>query len=171
MRLFCLSEIKFLFRLIISMWSKRNRLTVCAKIFEELYWQDMEEDISHHDQFSTSELEELVPGDEADLINTELVTAALENFRTKGEAYYQNVFHSFMDDWRKTLFTVKAVLYTWVLEYEATKEPRSELIGKYIKLTQDIVAGGNTSLVHAILSKLTEQEDGTSKPVLAHEEV
>jgi hypothetical protein len=136
------------------MWSKRNRLTVCVEIFEELYWKDIPEK-SSHEHFTISELETLIPGDKEDKIETKLVKLALLDFKTKGEEYYQAVFAEYMDNWDKTLDTVRSVLYTWILESEATGQPKEELVGKYIKLTQDIVAGGNTGLVHALLSKVS----------------
>ena len=145
------------------MWSKRNRLTVCVEIFEELYWRDVPEK-SSHENFSISELEDLIPGDKADKIDSKLVHQALANFTTKGEAYYQEVFKEYMDNWEKTLDTVRSVLYTWIIESETTGQPKEELVGKYIKLTQDIVAGGNTGLVHALLSKVSGTYHESTKP-------
>jgi transcription termination factor NusB len=136
------------------MWSKRNRLTVCVQIFEDLYWQDIPEKESHI-AFSQEELEDLVPGEKIDVIDYKLVQKALKLWRKNGEEYYQKVFETYMDNWSKTLLSVRAVLYGWVLESEMTGVPKEELVGKYIKLTQDLVAGGNTGLVHALLSKVS----------------
>lgn len=136
------------------MWSKRNRLTVCAQIFEDLYWEDLPEKGSHV-HYSSEELDELVPGEKTDVIDRKLIKNVLKEFHSKGEAYYQAVFQEYMENWEKTLLPVRAVLYGWVIESEMTGVSREDLVGKYIKVTQDLVAGGNTGLVHALLSKVT----------------
>ena len=136
------------------MWSKRNRLTVCVQIFEDLYWQDIPEK-ENHLEFSKSELEDLIPGEKTDQIDYKLVQKALKQYQKLGEGHFQEVFTEYMDNWSKTLLSVRAVLYCWVLESEMTGVDKAELVGKYIKLTQDLIAGGNTGLVHALLSKVS----------------
>lgn len=143
------------------MWSKRNRLAVATRIFSDLFWLDGSlGDV--HTNFTLHELDDILSGEKTDTIDLKLVEKASKYFHEKGEDFFQNEFAVYIDDWHKTLSSVRAVLYTWLIEAEFTQTSRSELVGKYIKLTQDLVAGGSTSLVHALLSKMT----GTYHPAL-----
>lgn len=137
------------------MWTKRNRMAVCTRIFEDLYWKELDIDQTAHRHFDGDELEDLIPGEKISPVDSRLVAEAAEYFHTKGEDYFQDVFSQYMDNWNKTLLPVQSVLYSWIIESDLTGVDRKELVGKYIKATQDLVAGGNTGLVHALLSKVS----------------
>lgn len=144
------------------MWSKRNRMAICCTIYQSLFWR---ESGVNQDAwiFDAEFLDEVLPGEKTDAVDGELVFAQYNNFLLLQNTVLDAAIDPFMQESKKTFDVVQAVLYTFVLErtlVSATEisETGGTMVGKYIKLTQDLIAGGNTGLVHAILSKMVEQD-------------
>lgn len=135
------------------MWSKRNRLAVATTIYENLYW-DYYEFNKEKWLFDADYLQEFLAGEKTDEIDGELVKKAVAEFYAK-KPQIDTILKDYIEYNSKTFLIVYAVLCSFLVEREGLEtEEKERLVGKYIKLTQDLIAGGNTSLVHAILSKI-----------------
>lgn len=135
------------------MWSKRNRLAICSVIYQHIFWESLVQEGLVEPNFDVDLLNEILSGEETDIINDKVVKEAETYFMVHREEIWSKLA-PYMDQWEKTFDIVKAVLYTYILESELFGVENVK-VGKYIKITQDLIAGGSTSLVHAILSKIT----------------
>lgn len=140
-------------------WSKRNRLAVAITIYENLYWDYHNLDKKNW-VFDVDYLQEFLSGEKTDEISGKIVKNALEDYHEKKKKM-DLVLKDYIEDISKTFLIVNAVLYAFLVERDLVEEvsEKEKLVGKYIKLTQDLIAGGNTSLVHAILSKIQPSSD------------
>ena len=144
------------------MWSKRNRTAICFTIYHDLFWREKELlQYDHTDEVELTWLDESIAGDTQDKLDTKLVHRAFEFYRLHQDDVLHAKLDPFLQDRQKTFPIVTAILFTYLIEVElnkTTEDIASTCVGKYIKLTQDYIAGGNTSLVHAILSKMSGKE-------------
>ncbi len=135
------------------MWKKKFRICLFYGIYQYIFWLNIDQekhlDWDHIIAQAFGERNDL----DQEAIKNEF-TNFLENKKTFDQILTQN-----LKEPSKTYLTVKAVLYTFFLEVaflerEDHISQGSNIVGKYIKLTQEIVGGESTGLVHAITSKV-----------------
>ena len=136
------------------MWIKQDRQALSLAIYMHLFRSEAGMDFAL-DGDSIELIEGVVNRDEAAVNKKDL--AKFFDIYTDNSINYTKLIIPHMNNWEKTYEIVKAVIYCYIIERVDLEEQGIEaenLIGKYVKLTQDWVAGGNTGLVHAVLAKL-----------------
>jgi transcription termination factor NusB len=139
------------------MWSKSFRYTLFTGIYQHLFWKN---------EFGLDQLD--VDWSVITAISQEVLTQneqvqAIQIFDTylENREVYESILKPLLNSWDKTFDIVKAALFTGVLELiDIQNEPQEILeksVGKYIHLTQDMIGGKNPALVHAVLSKVLEE--------------
>jgi hypothetical protein len=142
------------------MWTKEVRLAVCSSIYEDIFWHSVVAQdktvIKIDEEFVEDVIKVFTQQDK------KMYELAIESYKLKGQQYYLELLKPYIEDWKKTFDIVQAILISFVLEREYYTQHNETIsaqdyAGKYIKVTQDLVGGGNTGLVHAIISKITGQ--------------
>ena len=161
------------------MWGKYFRLSLITAVYQEMFWRgipsvELDLDVLHivnTVEEKRDPSDKNVEQEQKEIISTEDLSSELQKCLAL-EKEYVDVLKEYLADWAKTYDLVKAVLFVFMLEKaEATEagEDPSELVGKYIKITQDLVGGKSTGLVHAILSKMTGGRVKSPEELLAEE--
>jgi hypothetical protein len=142
------------------MWTKEVRLAVCSSIYEDIFWNS----VVAQDKTVTKIDEDFIEDVVKNLTKEDVAVyeSTIKTYKSNQKEYYLEVLKPYIEDWKKTFDIVQAILISFILEreyYTVHNETiaDADYAGKYIKVTQDLVGGGNTGLVHAIISKITGQ--------------
>jgi hypothetical protein len=143
-------------------------MAICCTIYQVLFWREMGIDTDSW-IFDPVLLDEVLPGEHSDAVDPELVYAEYQRFLAIEKTELDPLIDPYMSEAKKTFDVVQAVLYTFMLEKSLVpsgeiSQTGGTMVGKYIKLTQDLIAGGNTGLVHAILSKMYPPDHDSLPP-------
>lgn len=138
------------------MWEKSFRFSLFTLIYQDLFWRNLGVESyqpAEHIELVLSEVklkEDEQPPKEEELL------AFLDIFHAR-ELSFETELKKYLSQYEKTYTAVRAILFTFLLEKESVMEAQEDpgdIVGKYIRLTQNMVGGENTGLVHAVLSKI-----------------
>jgi hypothetical protein len=136
------------------MWEKKYRFSLFVAIYQYLFWNNLSLDYS----IDWDKILNEVFGEEVDFDNVAPLQKDFDFFLSKKESF-DEILVKHLKDSSKTYDMVKAVLYTFLTETEGGEkdvEALEKIVGKYIRLTQEMVGGQSTALVHAVTSKVLE---------------
>jgi transcription termination factor NusB len=138
-------------------WEKPFRYLVFAAIYQLLFWREqgvenLKLDWEMIQEVSKTEVK-------VDIIALEKI---IEAFRAN-EIAYTNTLEQYLKTWSKTYPVVKACFFCFMLEHDSLiKQGENEIaktiVSKYIRLGEDLIGGQNVSLIHAVLSKISDIE-------------
>jgi transcription termination factor NusB len=137
------------------MWTKSFRKCLIGAIYQHLFWKSFSE-VDY-----TPNWEDLtkVVYKEDEAISIVDLESAFQTFLTKKEEY-SVVLHKYITRWDKTFDIMKAALFCFMIEYAERKgEDDLHILGVYIKFAQDYAGGENPALIHAIISKMIEENE------------
>ncbi len=137
------------------MWEKKHRFSLFVAIYQYLFWNNLSLDYSIDWDKIFGEVFE-----EEEVFDARIIEQDFEIFLSKKENF-DEVLTQYLKDSSKTYDMVKAILYTFLTEMGKTKAEEEgvvleKIVGKYIRLTQEMVGGQSTALVHAVTSKVLE---------------
>lgn len=132
------------------MWQKTFRFLVFNSIYNQIFLTREEGVLGSYSQ----DLHSLALSSlhDPDVVIKSEIEKRLNKFQEEGKEN-TDFLKKFLPKWDQTYPIVKAILFTFLLEKQEV-EDANQIIGKYIKLTQDMIGGENTSLVHAVLAKV-----------------
>ena len=142
------------------MWAKEFRFLVFVGLYSFLFW---EEEFSRED-FQKNDLEALKTMFYADSDFTEEEIKKALDFILKTHANksdYKKILLNYLNNWDKTYLLTQSILFTFLAEIgdiQKKEVEKENIVGKYIRLTQEMVGGQSTALVHAVASKILEDK-------------
>ncbi len=145
------------------MWDKFFRAAMVNTVYQDIFWKNIEIVNEIDTDFIVEQMKKNLSEKSLESFNVD--TKQLDEKLVECEANYtehKKFLLKYLEGWYKTYDIVKAILFVFLIERmdaESKGLDIGDVVGKYIKLTQDIVGGKSTSLVHAILSKITGGED------------
>ena len=133
-----------------KMLEKSERFTIVTAIYENLLIQDKAFEINWDFIIENSIYEN-------NQINLELVKKMYTIFLENSSVYEKKV-STYLKSYSSTPLIVKAILITLFLETDKTVAENQGLtdnfLGKYPRITQELIAGEYTSLINAIVRKV-----------------
>lgn len=137
------------------MWDKSFRFSLFAGIYEALFWEEQESHGTNSIDWSiiTAQL-----GHAETQPSVTLLQACLDTFLANQTSYTQ-ILKKHLNSWNKTYLIVRACLYCFLTEKDYLQRnnvayDESKLVGRYLRLSEDLIGGQNVALVHAVISKL-----------------
>lgn len=135
------------------MWKKDFRICLFYVIYQYIFWLSIDQE----KKLDWNHIEAQAFGERSDL-DLETVKKEYKNF-IDNKTTFDQVLANNLKEPNKTYLTVKAILYVFFLEIdflerEGVLSQTNNIVGKYIKLTQEVVGGESTGLVHAVTSKV-----------------
>jgi len=137
-------------------WDKNLRYCIFTAVYQKLFWEDESVEYFLDWSFIIENIPNKDTRPEIDLLD-ELYEVFLEN-----KANYTEQLQNHLKNWNRTFPDVRACLFTFLLEKDSLKkksEDVSDIVSKYVRLSEDLIGGKNVGLVHAIVSKLTNTTD------------
>jgi transcription termination factor NusB len=139
------------------MWDKYFRLCLFMAVYQELFAEELGADLGLEWDFILETVE-----NPQDRPSSKELAKSMASLRLKREQY-ELLLKKYLHSWERTYETVKAMLLTFLEELSKLREVEEkseliELVGKYVRLTQDYIGGENTALVHAVASNIVEND-------------
>lgn len=126
-------------------------------VYQELFAEELGADLGLEWDFILETVE-----NPQDRPSSKELAKSMASLRLKREQY-ELLLKKYLHSWERTYETVKAMLLTFLEELSKLREVEEkseliELVGKYVRLTQDYIGGENTALVHAVASNIVEND-------------
>ena len=138
------------------MWEKSFRSSLFSLVYQDLFWRDLGVETYDPKQHLELVLSEVKLKEGESLPSEAKLLESLSAFEEK-EGAFETELKKYLNQYDKTYTAVRALLFTFLVERDMIlekKEDPGDIVGKYIRLTQNMVGGENTGLVHAVLSKI-----------------
>jgi transcription termination factor NusB len=126
----------------------------------EIFLENLNGELNDFEKNLRVEIEQLNPVNVVDELEAQM------NIFYVNSDKFTNQIKEHLSDWSKTFGIVKAILYCFLLEKIHTdnnSEFATKSVGIYIKLSEEFTILANIKLIHAILSKL-QNENSSGKP-------
>ena len=139
------------------MWTKNFRRALISAVYQDIFTTAL-------DEVGVSIIDLKGICNEYSSTETPLVQSELEGvfdvYRSKTASYTERI-KSKLTSWDKTYPLIKATLISFALEIDLAAENTVELepniVNKYVRLAQEFAGGDNPGLVHAVASKIFDE--------------
>lgn len=136
------------------MWEKSFRRGLFSYLYLYLFWDSI--------GFENPHLKDL---EKIKNLAKEFMNVDLIEYQKKIVTLKNNYNHyldklNLLVSWEKTHLITKAILLTFLVELDETTD-KSNLIGSYLRISQDFGGSHVVSIVHAVLSKLLVNSEKT----------
>jgi transcription termination factor NusB len=133
-------------------WSKNFRKCIIGAVYQNIFWESFNnsEYIPEWSMLMTEN------HNNEDTFTEEQLSEVYDIFLSKKAICIEKIT-KYVSKWDKTFDLIKACLIVFLIEDELNTDVENKLVGHYIKFAQDFAGGENPALVHAVISKVLEE--------------